>query len=114
MKPSLRALLTALIDYAGLFPPAELPLPDALRNYLRYRDEPEAWMLGRFVCPAATLADVAACGVEIPADRPLVCSALGRGGNDAGSFLAGLDSDLGDISACRQRQAGRVLVDVLE
>ena len=46
---SLRALLTGVIDYAGLFPPAKLPMDQALSNYLRYRDGPDAWMLGNFV-----------------------------------------------------------------
>ena len=35
MHASLRALLEGVIDYAGLFPPAKLPLPEALANYLR-------------------------------------------------------------------------------
>jgi hypothetical protein len=113
MKPSLHTLLSGLIDYAGLFPPAKLPLPGALRNYLRYRDEVEAWMLGRFVCPAARLAELAAFQEQLPAGRPLLCAALGRGGDDS-SFLAALDADLADIAACRAAQAGRVTVDVLE
>lgn len=58
MTGSLRALLSGIIDYAGLFPPAELPLDQAIRNYARYREEPEAWMLGRFVIPAARLSEL--------------------------------------------------------
>lgn len=38
-----------MIDYAGVFPPAALPLDQALANYARYRALPEGWMLGRFV-----------------------------------------------------------------
>jgi hypothetical protein len=30
---SLQAFLSHLIDYAGLFPPAALPLPEAIANY---------------------------------------------------------------------------------
>ncbi len=56
MKESLRALLHGLIDYAGLFPPASLPLGPALANYARYRREPEQWLLGRFILPAGQLA----------------------------------------------------------
>ena len=55
MQPSLRTLLTEIVDYAGLFPPAKLQLDEAIRNYARYLRGPEAWMLGRFVCPAARL-----------------------------------------------------------
>jgi hypothetical protein len=58
MQASLRALLTGLIDYAGLFPPAGLPLDQAIRNYARYQQEPESWMLTRFVCPAKQLGEL--------------------------------------------------------
>jgi hypothetical protein len=52
---SLRALLTGLIDYAGLFPPAGLAMGPAVRNYATYLEGPHAWMLGRFICPASRL-----------------------------------------------------------
>src|SRR5438552_3294700 len=53
MSPGLRALLAGVVDYAGLFPPARLPLDQAIRRYAEYRQGTDAWMLGRFVCPAA-------------------------------------------------------------
>jgi hypothetical protein len=59
MPESLRALLTNVIDYAGLYPPAELPLPEVIANYLRYLVSPEAWMLNRLVLPQEKLHDVA-------------------------------------------------------
>lgn len=55
MNDGLRILLTDCIDYAGIFPPAQLSLKRALRNYVQYLQQPEVWMLGRFVCPAAQL-----------------------------------------------------------
>ena len=51
--PSVRALLESIVDYAGLFPPAQLPMVSAVLNYAKYRDGEHAWMLGRFVVPAA-------------------------------------------------------------
>jgi hypothetical protein len=45
------ALLTGLIDYAGLFPPAGLSMQQALRNYASYRQSEHAWMLGSFILP---------------------------------------------------------------
>lgn len=60
MNGSLRALLSGAIDYAGMFPPASLGLEQSADNYFSYRRTPEAWMLGRFVCPAAQLDDLAA------------------------------------------------------
>ena len=52
---ALSELLTGLIDYAGLFPPAGLEMPAAVANYARYRAGQHAWMLGRFVVPAGRL-----------------------------------------------------------
>jgi hypothetical protein len=66
MSPSLRELLNGIIDYAGLFPPANLPLDEAVRNYARYRTEPESWMLARFVCPARRLAELNTHRSELP------------------------------------------------
>jgi len=56
---SLRTLLANLIDYAGLYPPAALPLAEVLENYERYRASAESWMLNRLVLPAANLAEAA-------------------------------------------------------
>src|SRR5262249_51270542 len=95
MHASLRALLAGVIDYAGLFPPAKLPLDQAVRNYARYRTEPESWMLGRFVCPAARLAEFAPFHDELFAHGPpFVFSALGQGGKDVAEFLVNLRADL--------------------
>lgn len=52
MTAALRALMTGVIDYAGLFPPAKLSLADAMAEYLAIRESPERWMLGRFVVAA--------------------------------------------------------------
>jgi hypothetical protein len=61
---SAKALFSRLIDYAGLFPPAALPMADAVRNYDAYRRGEHAWMLGRFVVPVAKMG-------EVPSDFPL-------------------------------------------
>jgi hypothetical protein len=50
-----RALLGRLIDHAALFPPASLPMAEALAADRRARDGADAWLLGRFVCPASQL-----------------------------------------------------------
>jgi hypothetical protein len=55
MADARRALLAELIDHAPLFPPASLPLDDALEDHRRARASAEAWMVKRFVCPAARL-----------------------------------------------------------
>jgi hypothetical protein len=51
----LRELLNEAVDYAGLFPPAELGMAEAARNYAEYQTGENSWMLGRFILPAARL-----------------------------------------------------------
>jgi hypothetical protein len=50
-----RALLERLIDHAPMFPPARLPLPEALEDHRVARESDESWMLARFVCPVSKL-----------------------------------------------------------
>jgi hypothetical protein len=114
MSASLRALLHGLIDYAGLFPPARLPLAEALANHVRYRAGGDAWMLGRFICPAAKLPELTAMEELFRTGPPLGIAVLGRGGTSADEFLAGLDADLAAVTTCRERHAGRVVIDVME
>jgi hypothetical protein len=115
MTTSLRTLLTNIIDYAGLFPPAKLPLDQAIRNYARYRQEADSWMLGRFICPAARLAELRPFIAELfPSGSPLAVSALGRQTNTGAEFLDGVRLDLDLIAAALVATPGRLVVDVLE
>jgi hypothetical protein len=50
-----RAALSALIDHAPLFPPASLPVPDAIDEDRRARADQHAWMLARLVWPSSQL-----------------------------------------------------------
>lgn len=54
---AVETLLHGLVDYAGLFPPAALPMAEAARLYDEYRRGEHAWILGRFVVPVARLDD---------------------------------------------------------
>jgi len=55
---SLKSLLASIVDYAGLFPPARLSLPEAVTIYDRTQASPHAWMLDRFVIPASRLPEL--------------------------------------------------------
>jgi hypothetical protein len=105
-SPSLRALVAGLVDYAGLYPPAALPMADAVGEYARQLDLPEAWMLGRFVVPVARLAEFADVAAPLVATRaPWRISAL-----------AG-DDPIADAAAIRSlnaAHAGRLRVDAVE
>ena len=54
---SVKVLLSEAVDYAGLFPPARLSMPEAVINYATYRNSNYNWMLGRFVVTAARLGE---------------------------------------------------------
>ncbi len=57
MTRTLQTLLCDLIDYAGLFPPAKLEMGPAAEAFNRARMGEQEWMLGRFICPLARLAE---------------------------------------------------------
>ena len=63
-----RALLERLIDDAGLFPPAELPMRAAIRAHARHRESAYSWIGGRFVVPASRLDEFASA--RTTADGP--------------------------------------------
>jgi hypothetical protein len=68
-----RALLERLFDHAALFPPASLPVADALEEDRRARASEHAWLLGRFVAPASKLAELGdeQRALTVVADAPL-------------------------------------------
>lgn len=55
---SVRLMLAEIIDYAGLFPPSQLSMSEAVLNYATYRMSNYGWMLGRFVVPASRLTEL--------------------------------------------------------
>lgn len=67
MGSATRAFLAGLIDYAGLFPPAALPMDEAVRSYAEYRRGTEAWVLNRFVVSARRLGEFGEALSAMPA-----------------------------------------------
>lgn len=103
-----RALLTGLVDYAGLFPPAALALPDAVAEHARALGSPQAWLLGRFVVPAARLAELARLEDGLPAaatPRPWRLTTL------LGPDTA---AEIEWVAAFNAAQAGRAVADCVE
>lgn len=60
MSDARHAFLAHLIDDAALFPPASLPLGEAVAEHRLAAAGPHSWMQGRFLCPASRLPDLAA------------------------------------------------------
>ncbi len=111
--PSLRALLTGLIDYAGLFPPAGLAMLPAVKNYADYRQGADAWALGRFIVPSARLDEFeGAAAAHLPQEGDTTAWLISMlGGVDPGH-----DAEL--VFAFNERHAvasaGRAVIDALE
>jgi len=109
---ALHALLASAVDYAGLFPPAGLPMAGAVAQYAEYRAGPDVWALGRFVVPAARVAELGRAAEDVapraPAE-PWRLSALV--GADAAEDLR----SLGEFN-CRHAAPGAVALsaDVIE
>jgi hypothetical protein len=78
VSDAMTALLRGLVDYAGLFPPAALPMDEAVRRYATYRVGAHRGMLARFVVPVARLEEFAhaAATVHNATDGPWGLSVL--------------------------------------
>ncbi|MGE0482199.1 MAG: hypothetical protein AB7Q17_17210 [Phycisphaerae bacterium] len=115
MRASTKTFLREIVDYAGLFPPAQLALEPAVVNYAAYQQSPDAWMLGRFICPAAKLGDLAPFrDARFTDERPLRLSVLGRGGETPADFLANLRDDLAAINRLHAAPDRRIRAEAFE
>jgi hypothetical protein len=101
------SVLGDAIDYAGLFPPAQRTMADAVREYGDLRGGEEAWALGRFVVPTSRLEELARVLLARPAsESPWLLSVA------AGEDLA---SDLAAVAALPSRlPLHRAQVDTVE
>ena len=102
---ALRALLAGLVDYAGLFPPAALNMPAAVRSYAEYAASDQSWMLGRFVVPAAHLDSFREARSALHDQPEWRLSAL---------VGADVEADMERVHAFNRATAGSARIDTLE
>lgn len=112
---SLKQLITHLIDYAGLFPPASLPLKEAYEQFTGYINESDEWILSKFICPAKQLSSLAEL---INSDennyKPFSISVLGRSGTNSEEFIKGTAEDVNLIIQFLQQTKNKFLTDAFE
>lgn len=111
---SLRALLTGAIDYAGLFPPASLPLEPSLRNYAEYLGSAEAWMLGGFVLPTEQFSAAEQHLDLFDEQHPLRVSALGARTKSSDEFTNALANAAREIARLSRAHRQRISIHQLE
>ncbi|HVP11540.1 MAG TPA: hypothetical protein VMV94_10175 [Phycisphaerae bacterium] len=115
MHPSQRTFFSDMVDYAGLFPPARLSLNESVRNYARYRREPEGWMLARFVCPVDLLGELGPYIDELFSEGPpLRLAVVDRGGETDTVFLENLRRDLETVHRLQETHHSGVRVESFE
>jgi hypothetical protein len=105
--------MVGVVDYAGLFPPADLDMATAVRNYGAYRSGEFQRFLGRFVVPATRLEEFAAAAEPLMprrrSDEPWRLAAL---------LSPDLDADRRAVTAFNNRYGSgttpRAVVDSIE
>ena len=96
-------MLEGVIDYAGLYPPARLPMEDAVKEFLELLNGPESWLVNRFVCPSYKLEELGDELENQKAEIEFAVSVVGTGGVDASSFSKGVIRDAGNFAAFTSR-----------
>lgn len=109
-SPVMDTLLGGLVDYAGLFPPAALAMPEAVACYARYAKGLHRATLGRFVLPVARL-DEFAVAADPFLPRPKAPDASPPPWRL--SVLAGAH-DVEALAAFNAWEEGRALIDTVE
>ena len=108
---AVQTLFGGLIDYAGLFPPAELAMQAAAQEYAAIRSGGHAWLAGRFLVPASRAFELAQTLDEDT--RPYALSAVIDAGADPRAWLGAVQTRLGTLADLRA-QAAPVRLEMLE
>ena len=97
MKTSLSVFQDHLIDYAGLFPPANLSLDAAIENYAQYINCEDSWMLGPFILPVSKLDELHTYADLFLKKKPLKLSITGRKSESKNQCIVQLKEDFEKI-----------------
>jgi hypothetical protein len=117
MPSTLSVLLDGLIDFAGLFPPAQLEMKPMVQAYHRAGIDARGWMLGRVIVPATRLAEFEAAAAQLLPDEeeadPWCLSVLTRpcGSEELAEDLAAIEA-FNTIHSTPE--GGRAIIDVIE
>jgi len=114
MNESIRAFLRGIIDYAGLFPPASLPLEKAFENYLQYMDSNHAWMLSSFVIPATRLPQLDALTEKITSQHTVPLSLLGKQNERLDEFMESFSSGIAYTKELHEKHSGKFTTAKME
>ncbi len=115
MKTSLRPFLSHIVDYAGLYPPSELPLEEAFRKYLSHIEQKESWMLSKFVVGTGLLRDlITLIDAEPESPSPFKITLVGAASDDLDSFKKVIDNTVSVIKNALASTEKKIRVSTLE
>ncbi|RBW69051.1 hypothetical protein DS031_13905 [Bacillus taeanensis] len=111
---SLYPFLHQLIDYAGMFPPTNLPLDEAIHNYASYQRNQDSWMLGPFIISESRLEELNPYLTLFSKEQPLTLSVVGTKTSNPTDYHKSLQSCLEKIDGFRKRHGEVVQITTLE
>lgn len=112
---SLSRFLNKIVDYAGLFPPAELPFEQAVENYAEYRKSEFKWILSRFIIPAGLIPELKNYKDSfITKKDPFPLSLLGKKTATIEDFQIEIDRVLEQVQWANSELEGYVTTDSFE
>lgn len=115
MKLGFYLFMERIIDYAGLFPPARLPMAEAVRNYGLYRKDVHSWLLARFVCPANKIDSFLKEARELlTVGEPVPLSLLASAGETPARFLENLRADIEKLTAALAKHRRNLTAEFFE
>jgi hypothetical protein len=107
-KESVRILLNEIIDYAGLFPPSQVSMQEAVLNYATYRHSNYGWMLGRFILPVSRLEEFYESALDfLPNGREAAWRLSVLAGEDVSATIRSMNE-------FNRRHSERAVCEVLE
>lgn len=104
MKSLLGQLLDGVIDYAGLFPPAQLSLDDALAEFSGLPED-RAWMVDLFICTSNKLAELDALARRKGLEA-IPVSVIGNMIDQPDKALASIERDMQRMEGCTHLEFG--------
>lgn len=114
MKNSLQKIMNGLIDYAGLFPPAKLPLDEAINEYVSHVSDEKEWMLGRFIIPLSKLNDLEKHIPKFSKIGTIRLSVLGGQSTSDKEFLEQTKNEISLINEYREKHKGKIAIEAIE
>lgn len=116
---SVKALLSRSLDYAGLFPPAQLPIKGAIEEFRQIRSDENEWLMARFVLPAGRISEFVQEGREALAEAvhsrtPWHISGLIRSAPSISEALERLKTEVGLLRGLLDSHVGALVLDSCE